>query len=511
MNNKEIINAVLRQDFFAFVEKVFKELNPNTEFMPNWHLHATAYVLMECFKGSTKRQIITQPPRSLKSIIVSVALPAWILGRNPAAELICISYAQELSEKLSRDFRKVVQSSWYKTLFPQSRGEPIKNTVNEYVTTENGGRYATSVHGTLTGRGGDFIIIDDFHKADETLSEAKRTSALNWYKSTVPSRLNNKETGVIIVVQQRLHEEDLVGMLLKQGNWKHLCLPVIAEKMETIPIGPNQFHTRKEGELLHPQRESETTLNEIKAQLGSAGFSAQYQQCPVSLDGNIILAKWFRTYSPPLYKNDGGYIVQSWDTANTTNQSSDYSVCTTWLAIQTACYLLHVFRAKLEYPDLLRKVYELEERWKADLVIIEQSPSSLALIQTVQKERGYKYKKHPPKGDKISRLVQELPLIEAGMVYIPEQKKAWLEPFLHELKAFPSGLNDDQVDSFTLFLYWYRTNFLRSVVPQPDTGNSPGSLPPSGSTPSSSPTGGTLSATVTIAETVPNLDFSELY
>jgi predicted phage terminase large subunit-like protein len=496
MSKQDTLNALLRQDFHAFVEKVFNTLHPSAEYEDNWHIRAMTYALNQCIEGETKRQMITLPPRSLKSICASVALPAWILGHNPSLQIICISHSQDLADNLSLSCRSIMEEAWYKAVFPQTRVNPLKNTLSDYITTQHGGRLATSVGGSLTGRGGDVIIVDDFHKADDPLSDAKRKSAIDWYSNTVPSRLNNKETGVIIVVQQRLHEADLVGVLEKQGKWAHLNLPAIAEMDEDIPIGPKQCHKRTKGDLLHPERESATTLDDIRSSLGSITFSAQYQQTPVSLDGNIIKMAWLNTFTGKLYRYNHHFLVQSWDTANTTSQSSDYSVCTTWLVAEKGCYLVDVFRDKLEYPDLLAKVYELDDHWKPDLVLVEQCPGSQALIQTVQKERGtIRYLRYRPDTDKTVRLLKELPTIESGLVHIPEDRP-FFASYINELKAFPNGINDDQVDSTTMFLFWYRTYFNPSIQPF------------SGTTVSEA---NTLNVTVTSIDHFPDLDLNDLY
>tara|TARA_R110001592_G_scaffold95560_1_gene275348 strand:- start:615 stop:2141 length:1527 start_codon:yes stop_codon:yes gene_type:complete len=508
MSEEDVLNAMLRSDFSAFVEKVFNALHPGTEFVDNWHIHAITHALNGCIDGTTTRQIITIPPRSLKSICASVAFPAWVLGHDPSKEIICISHSQDLSEKLAMDCRQVMEMAWYKALFPKTRVSPLKNSAAEYVTTEHGRRFATSVGGSLTGRGGDIIIVDDFHKADEPLSEAKRTSSINWYSNTVPSRLNNKETGAIIIVQQRLHEGDLVGELTAQSHWQHLCLPAIAEQTELIPVGPNKTHTRMPGETLHPIRESKETLDELASQLGSITFAAQYQQTPVALEGNIFKEKWITRYQGKLTKYPRDSIVQTWDTASTTGQASDYSVCMTWLVNRKGAYLHHVFRGKLEYPELLQKVYELDGQWGPDLIIIEQSPCSTALIQTVQKKELSKYKCHLPKGDKISRLIQEVPVLEARLVHIRDDKP-WFAPLLHELKAFPSGKHDDQMDALTLFLYWYRELYLHQVIPAPKQDDpADGSCPPQSSLP---PPESTLNVNVTVLDSGPDLDLSSLY
>ena len=190
---------------------------------------------MRVHGGEISRLLINQPPRSLKSICVSVAYVAWLLGHDPTRRIIVVSYSNEFAAELHRQFRMVIDAPWYRALFPGMR--PAKDSGTELVTTAGGSRYATSVGGALTGRGADLIIVDDPLKAEEAMSEAARKRVIDWYGGTLVSRLNDKETGPIVVVMQRLHENDLAGHLLDQGGWQHLELPAIAVEDSVIPLG----------------------------------------------------------------------------------------------------------------------------------------------------------------------------------------------------------------------------------------------------------------------------------
>jgi hypothetical protein len=169
-------------------------------------------------------------PRSLKSIACSVAFPAYVLGRDPSRRFICVSYSGELAKKHSNDFRAILDTKWYRSLFPGTRIGPFKNSETEIELTRRGFRLATSVGGTLTGRGGDIIIIDDPLKPDDALSETKRNNANEWFNNTLLSRQDDKRTAAIIVVMQRLHMDDLTGFLRSQSDeWEVLNLPAIAD------------------------------------------------------------------------------------------------------------------------------------------------------------------------------------------------------------------------------------------------------------------------------------------
>ena len=226
------------------------------------------------------------PPRSLKSIMCSVAFPAFVLGHDPSKRVIVVSYGADLAIKHGNDFRTVVNSAEYHAIFPGMRISSMKNTQTEVVTTQNGFRLGISVDGALTGRGADVIVIDDPIAALAALSQKAREHVRIWYFNTLLSRLDDKQNGAIVLVMQRLHEDDLAGVLLRGSDeWTVLSLPAIAERDEQIPIGNGQFYCRRAGDVLHPEREPRDVLESLRAQLGAETFAAQYQQQPVAPGG----------------------------------------------------------------------------------------------------------------------------------------------------------------------------------------------------------------------------------
>jgi hypothetical protein len=243
-------HALLRNDLHTFMVRCFTHLYPSTVFMPNWHLELVAAKLADCVAGKTRRLIVNLPPRHLKSLLASIALPAFYLGHHPAGQIICISYAQEFAEKLARDCRSVMMSDWYKATFPMTRLSTQRPAVQELITTSHGFRFATSVGGILTGRGCDLMIIDDAAKPEEAISDALRRRVNDWYDSTAVSRLNNKQDSRIVNISQRLHEDDLVGHVLEQEDWDVLKLSAIAERDEEYEIetlGRRRLFTRRTG------------------------------------------------------------------------------------------------------------------------------------------------------------------------------------------------------------------------------------------------------------------------
>src|SRR5229473_6461572 len=215
---------ILRRDFLSFAERAFYELNPQTVLSMSPYIEVMAAKLEACRLGRCSRLIINVPPRYLKSHLASIALPAWYLAHYPSRHVICACYGQDLSDKFARDTRTVMLSPWYQRLFPTRIAE-WRVAVHDFSTTDQGTRLATSVNGPLTGRGADLIVIDDPLKPDDALSEPRRTAVNDWYDNTLLSRLNDKVTGCIIIVMQRLHQDDLVGHVLEQENWDVLSFP----------------------------------------------------------------------------------------------------------------------------------------------------------------------------------------------------------------------------------------------------------------------------------------------
>ena len=222
----------MRNDLASFTERAFQTVNPHTAFLPNWHHQAIAHHLELCRHGDINRLIITMPPRNGKSHCTSVSFTAFLLGHDPAARIINATYGHELTADFARQFSILVNSPWYRQIFPTMR--VTKDTEVEFITSLGGYRFGTSVGGTLTGRGGNFIIIDDPMKPEEAMSKSERDRTIGWFKGTLSTRLDDKRKGVIILVMQRLHEEDLVGHLLETegARWTHLNLPAIAEEVE---------------------------------------------------------------------------------------------------------------------------------------------------------------------------------------------------------------------------------------------------------------------------------------
>lgn len=452
--------AVLRQDFATFAARCFHELHPQAELAMNWHIEVIAAKLTAVRQGKIRRLIINLPPRHLKSLLASIAFPAWCLGHDPSAQLLCVSYAQDLADKLARDCRNVMTSPWYRRIFP-TRFAAQRQAVQEFVTTGQGYRLATSNGGVLTGRGADIILIDDPLKPEEALSATQRQAANEWFDHTLYSRQNDKRHGAIVITMQRLHEDDLVGHVLAQEPWEVVCFPAIAETDELHEIetiwGPRRF-TRRLGQALHPAREPIATLDHIRRTVGEYNFAGQYQQSPAPLGGGMVKADWFKRYSGKDLPERFDRIVQSWDTANKATELSDFSVCTTWGIKAKNLFLLDLLRRRLEYPALKRAVREQQSRYNANVVLIEDRASGTQLIQELLADGCHGVTRYQPECDKVMRLHAQTASIENGFVYLPETAP-WLAEYLHEVTTFPKGKHDDQVDSTAQFLDWFKRPF----------------------------------------------------
>jgi predicted phage terminase large subunit-like protein len=456
MSPGKMLAEILQNDLYAFVHRSFLELNNDRPFWPNWHLEVLCDKLKAVADGKCRRLIINIPPRQLKSHTASIAFPAWVLGRDPTKQILCVSYAQEFSEKLARECRKLMQSDNYLRTF-KTRISEERQAVADFETTQGGNRFATSVNGIMTGRGADIIIIDDPLKADDAGSELRRKSVNEWFDNTLRSRLNNQETGAIIVVMQRLHTDDLVGHVLGSEEWDIVRFPAIAPEDQEYqlftPFGKRVIQRRKD-DVLQPELVSADTLAALRSGMTPAVFAAQYQQDPQPAEGNLIKRAWLKTYKEAERPAKFDRIVQSWDTANSASETANFSVCTTWGMLGRYLYLLHVYRRQMEFPELKRMVRHLAEDWTADLVLVEDKASGTQIIQEMRAEQFLKVQATPKQdGDKEMRTYVQTSRFANGEVLVPEDAP-WLDAYIAELTSFPNSKYADQVDSTVNFLAW---------------------------------------------------------
>jgi predicted phage terminase large subunit-like protein len=468
MADRDLANALYRTDFGAFCYRAFEALNPGQRLIPNWHIDAICYRVQQMVTGTArKRLVVNLPPRTLKSYIVSVALPAWLLGREPSTRIICASYSDELAAKFSRDCRALLERPFYKRVFPGTRLNPKKASEAEFETTKRGSRLATSVGGTLTGRGGNVLIVDDPIKANDADSEVARRGAIDWYRNTALSRLDNPSDSLICVAMQRLHVDDLSGILIEAGS-SQLVIPAICVEAADYPIGEGEVYHRPVGQLLQPERDSAQVIEELKREVGSRVFAAQYQQNPTPPEGNMIKAAWLGRYDAAPDRKYFHNVVLSCDPAGKAGIHNDFTAMTVVGLHQQAFYVLDVSRGHWTVLQMRQRVIELAAQWQVDRVIIEDTSSGMGLIQLLKEQPRLNVVGRKPEADKVTRMSRQQGRFEAGRILLPNDA-LWLADFENELLAFPSGRYDDQVDALLLFLEWFTHNeqYLQPVITSP--------------------------------------------
>ena len=397
--NKKLLEAVLRQDFSSYISKVFHTINPGADYQSNWHINLISDHLERVKSSEIKRLIINMPPRALKSVCVSVAWPTWLLGHNPAARIMAASYSSVLSVKHSLDSRLVVSSEWYRRLFPATKLSKKHNQKSKFLTSENGFRFATSVGGSATGEGGDFLIIDDPHNPTQINSQKARNKVIEWFEQTFVTRLNDQSKGAIVLVMQRLHEDDLSAHLISSGGWELLKIPAIAFEDKIYNIGINSYEYKK-GQILNQERDQLAFLNNVEQEMGVRNFAAQFLQDPLPSDINLLALEDILYYEELAQGFE--YFVLSWDTAIKISEKSDYSVGTCWGVLSDKFYLVSMVRKKMSYPTLKNEIEKQAQKYKPRHIIIEDKASGQSLIQDLSLAGYSNIKPSKPKLDKIT-------------------------------------------------------------------------------------------------------------
>ena len=440
----KFLKGITQADFSTFAKRAFNTLGTPVEW--NWHVDAQLFFAERLAVGDFRFGMVNIPPRSLKSEIFSIILPAYLLGKDPRCKIICVSYSQPLAEKFGAATLRIMQSDWYQEAFPDT--VLAKKASGEITTTKGGFRFATSINGQATGRGGDIIIVDDPLSAGAAESEAVRNSTNEWISSTLFSRLNDKREGRFLMVAQRLHQDDPCGHMLQGDHWEVLSLPAIAVTDATYELGTKGTYFRFAGELLHDAREPMEALQALKDLLGSRRFAAQYQQEPVPRDGSFFKRSWFKT-DTTFEREPGDRVVQAWDAANKDGDQNDYSVCITAVVRRRQLFVIDVFRARMAFPALKQKVVELARLYQPVKIVIEDAAAGTQLLQVLID--------NPPRGmplpigvkatvSKIERALPAADRAEQGAIFLPTAAP-WKDAFMDELMAFPFGRHDDQVDA----------------------------------------------------------------
>jgi predicted phage terminase large subunit-like protein len=450
---RELVDILYRNSFAAFCCEAFRVLNPGKTIVPNWHIQAVCYVIEGMVKGDARnRLVLNLPPRSLKSFIVSGCLPAWLLGRDPTIRILCASYSQNLANKHSRDCRTLMQSAFYKRVFPRTELNPQKISEGEFETTRHGFRLATSVGGTLTGRGGSILIIDDpINAEDGVASQVALEGANDWFHNTALSRLDSDDA-LIIVVQQRLHQDDLSGILIEKG-WPCLAIPAIATETESYLIGEDEFYERKAGEVLQPKRQTREALEEKQREVGSSVWAAQYQQNPTPSEGNLIKRNWLVPFDFSPTEHRFEQIILACDPAGKPGAKNDYTAIVVCGIERKTVHVLHVARGRWTVMSMVERIKQLVQDWKVDLSIVEDTSSGMGLVQ-ILREHQLNVIGRRPDTDKETRVLRHQGWFEAGKIRFPKDAP-WLADLEEEILGFPGARYDDQVDALLLLLDWY--------------------------------------------------------
>jgi len=474
---------------YAFLQQAWFWIEGGTPFVESWHIQAIAEHLEACYRREIRNLLIHVPPRSSKTSLISIAFPAWVWTRNAAEKFMYASYASVLALEHSLKCRRLIESPWYQERWTHKvQLATDQNAKGFFENTAGGYRISTSVGAAATGRGGSILICDDPNNAKDGESEAKREGANMWWDQVWSTRLNDPKKDVKIVVQQRLHERDISGHILANDatqEWVRLVLPMefeTARRSKTIVLPssgglPWQDPRTKEGELLCSLRFGDKEISTYKRDLGTYGYAGQYQQRPAPPEGGIIKKTWFpwwKRESPPPLK----HVIQSWDTAFETKDTSSYSACTTWGIFEHEAahnvILLSLWRGKVEYPELRAMAQRLSRdyrdngtgdikpnsRHKPDMVLVESKASGIYLIKDLQRAGVPAFRFDPTKyGDKLQRVRLITHLIEGGRVWLPAKPPDYsrLRPFAdlfrEEAASFgPSRDSRDLIDTMTQVL-----------------------------------------------------------
>jgi len=447
-------NGLLYEKTASSLRSYFKHtwtiLEPNLPLKYNWHYDLMAEYLMACSQGQIKRLIVNLPPRYGKSNLITVCFPTWLWIHKPELRFIFASYAQTLSTKHSVDRRTIIESDWYSQgyghLYSLASDQNMKT---EFLNNKRGVMTASSIHGAVTGKGGSYIIVDDPHNPRGADSDLKRDAVITSFDRAISTRLDDKDNGVIIVVMQRLHENDLSGHLIEQGGWEHLKLPGLFDKPKTY-IFPVSHKTKQTdfNEPLHKERENLTQLMDQKKALGTYGWSGQYMQEPSPAGGGVFKRSWFKFWTKLPEKLDEMLI--SFDMAFKETSDSDFVVGQVWAKHGADSYLIGQVRDRMDFIGTLNAFVTFCGKYKdAHLKLVEEKANGAAVISALKKKISG-IVPVIPKDSKEARAHAVSPQFESGNVYIPDPKSnPWVHDYIEEFIKFPRATHDDQVDATT--------------------------------------------------------------
>jgi predicted phage terminase large subunit-like protein len=450
-----------RHSLRCFVEWAWPILEPGIVFLPNWHIDLICEYLEAVTAGQIRRLIINIPPRYMKSLLVSVFWPCWEWCRQPSGRYIFSSYGEGLASHHSLSRRRLIRSRAYQRFAPDVRLTRDQQEKLEFHNTLGGIMVATSTGGSITGKGGNRLIIDDPHNPTQAESDTQRQQAIDFFRHTLSTRLDDPKRDAIVVVMQRLHTRDLTAVCLEQG-FDHLCLPALAPSHTTLVFPRSGRRVVRELDApLWPERQGAVELEHQKQALGRYGFAGQYQQTPVPRDGGMFKLEWWRYWDqlPPRFDD----ITLSWDLSFKGGEGHDYVVGLALGRVGAVVYLLDRFKARASFTETCHAVRRMVDTYpSARAILVEDAANGPAVVNVLQKEiRGIL--PITPEGGKWSRAAAVQPQIEAGQVLLPRPRfadgqrrteYAWVEDFVEQCSLFPKGEHDDDVDAMTQALVY---------------------------------------------------------
>lgn len=448
------------RSFFHFVKRAWPEIRAEP-FQENWHHKAFCNHLEAAYEGRIRRLIINVPPRSTKTTIISILFPAWVWTKSPEKQFLCLSRSKDVATDSSRDCRQLIKSTWYQRYWGQKvqllEDQDVKT---RFANSAGGKRVALPMLSKGQGEDADFTLIDDPNDLDDMWSEAARTAVQNAYDQKWSSRHNNPKTGVTIIVQQRVHLDDLTGHTLrkKKAKWEILKIPFKFDPNHRCKTSIGYKDPRKKrGSYYFPARFGKTFYDERVEDFGPAGASAQLEQAPVPQGGGMCPIDKLKRYKVLPDPEKWTKVVQTWDTAQTDQELiNDPWVCITWVQVGNDYYLKEVYRAWHRYPEGRGIVVSLANREKPSVIVIENKSTGASLLQECPSLCKWSFMPWNPKGSKFERFDREMPAVHAGRVHIPEVAE-WLPTFLNELAQFgPTCKYKDQGDAFSMGLAYFR-------------------------------------------------------
>lgn len=401
------------------------------------HLRHLAGLLENVESGALKRLMYSVPPRHGKSALASSIFSAWYLGRHPRANVIIATHGAELSEKNSRLARSFLEDPRWPF---EAKLSQDSAAVYRWSLTDGGGCYAVGVGGSVTGRGGDLIILDDIHHDAGT--EGERDAAGTWYREVLYPRL--EPGGAIVCIGTRFDSRDVFAQIEDSpggASWHIVRLPAFAEENDALG--------RAVGKPLWPERVSAAELEDRRLSMGTRAFEAQFQQNPVPLEGALIKADWL-SHRYDVVPDDLRNVL-ALDAAAKTGIANDYSVIAAIGSTKSKHHLLEIIRKKVDFPDLKRMLLAAVARYQPKAIYIEDASNAVALIQELKRETSLLIVPVKALGSKISRVEAITGQLEAGNVLLPREAP-WLNDFIREAMAFPQGKFDDQIDAVALGL-----------------------------------------------------------